>query len=52
MRQFTPPRLHLPSPRPPNGHVFALLDAQIGYTMIRKPKQGKQAVEMSSEHRK
>ena len=49
IRHFTPPGLHLPGPRPPNGHVLALIMLKISYTVLRKPKQEKIAIEMSLE---
>ena len=50
IRKFTPLGLHLSGPRPPNGHVLALIMLKNGYIVGRKPKQAKQAVEMSLEH--
>ena len=52
IRKFTPPGLHLLGPRPPIGHVLALIMLKIDYTVIKKPKQEKKVVEISSEHRK
>ena len=50
IRQFTPLGLHLLGPKPPNGHVLALIMLKISYTVLRKPKQSKIVVEMSSKH--
>ena len=50
IRQFTPPGLHLPGPRPPNGHVLALIMLNFVNTVIKKPKKVKKSVKMSSEH--
>ena len=52
IRHFTLPELHLSGPRPPNGHVLALIMLKFFYTVIRKPKQEKKAVKVSSKHKK
>ena len=52
IRQFTPPGLHMSGPRPPNGHVLALIMLKFVNTVIRMPKKEKKAMKMSSEHRK
>ena len=52
IRQFTPHGLHLSGPRPPNGHVLALIMLKFVYTVMKKPKQTKQVVTMISEHKK
>ena len=51
MSQFNPPRLHLPGPRLPMGMSLLYYDAQIGYTVRKRPKQAKPAMKMNSKGR-
>ena len=51
MRQFTPLGLHLLGPRLPMGMSLIYYDAQIGFTVRKKPKQAETAVKMNLEDR-
>ena len=49
MRQFTPPGLHLLGPRLSTGMSLLFYDAQIGFTVRKRPKNTKPAAQMNSE---